>query len=144
MRKQCVILEDNPDVSLVGRDMRDIPPLQVDLTSTGLDQSSRDHQCGGLAGPARTEQSQELPTPNPQVERVKNLMLRIALRDPTELKAITIDGGCLILHYKPSTVVRAVSALASLSSQNLLLLCSWTEILPGDVGVTATRSLSMY
>ena len=85
MREQGVGLKDRVDLPPVGRRLVDELAADADLAGRGCSEAADQTERRRLATSRRTEQAEELPVLNLQVDRVKRCLRAVTLGDPGEL-----------------------------------------------------------
>jgi hypothetical protein len=84
VREQRVGLEDGVDVALVGRDPDGGTPADLDLPLGRLVEAGDHPQGGGLAAAGRSEQREELPRMDLQIDVVDGDEVAVTLRDAAQ------------------------------------------------------------
>ena len=93
VRKQRVVLEDDADVALGGRQARDVPPVEHDRALRQALEARDEPQQRRLPGAARAEQGQELARRDREVDAVQRDHGPELLADAAQLDGPRLGRG---------------------------------------------------
>ena len=97
VRKQRVVLEHHAHVPPVRRHPDDLPITEADAAVVGAGEPRQHHQQGGLAGAGGSEQGDELPAADLQVDIVEGMHVAVGLGDPADVNGQRpVDPGATV------------------------------------------------
>ena len=109
VREQRVVLEHHPHVPPVRRHPDDLPVTEADAAVVGAGETRQHHQQGGLAGTGRSEQGDEFPAPDFEIDMVERVNVAVGLGDLADVNGQRPARPGLTGHWLSVAALRARS-----------------------------------